>query len=507
MDAIGSGPTQSLRIGMPSGAPRRLWDPGWPAAVAFLAPNFIGFLCFTLLPVGLSLVMAFHHWTLRPDEAVELVGLRNFADLLGVRRTGPGSLTVALGYGLATAALLLGVFGSLVANVRGWSGTRPAGAVIALTGLAVTAGAVVSAARVDGGNLAFWTRESTQGLCLAGSLALLCGLVMSLREEATWRVGLGTVPGLLVALAAVAFWQLHDPMWLAYEPRDGRFWYYLYNTAFLMMGLPVAVGGALSLALLLNRELPLGPSGVRFRGAALCAGLALISAAVGLWLGWPNVGVLAALVWLFAGLAFMFNIVTFRTIFYLPQFTSGVAVYILWKSLYRPETGPINVALEAVAAALGWQAAPPSWLAEIAWAKPALVAMGVWIFIGGQNMLLYLAALSNVPQDLLDAADVDGAGPWQRFRHVTWPQLAPTTFFITVISIIGGLQGGFEQARVMTEGGPAGSTTALSYYIYNKMFQDLDMGYAAAISWILFALIFVATSINWKFGRSVEVEG
>jgi multiple sugar transport system permease protein len=121
-------------------------------------------------------------------------------------------------------------------------------------------------------------------------------------------------------------------------------------------------------------------------------------------------------------------------------------------------------------------------------------------------MLLYLAALSNVPLELLDAAEVDGAGPWQRFRHVTWPQLAPTTFFITVVSVIGGMQGGFEQARVMTQGGPAGSTTTLSYYIYNKMFQDLDMGYAAAISWVLFAFIFVATALNWRFGRNQEVD-
>ena len=83
--------------------------------------------------------------------------------------------------------------------------------------------------------------------------------------------------------------------------------------------------------------------------------------------------------------------------------------------------------------------------------------MGMWIAAGGMNMLLYLAALSNVPKDLLDAAEVDGAGRWSRFRHVTWPQLAPTTFFIAIMSVIGGLQGGFEQARVMTNGGPAGA--------------------------------------------------
>jgi multiple sugar transport system permease protein len=83
---------------------------------------------------------------------------------------------------------------------------------------------------------------------------------------------------------------------------------------------------------------------------------------------------------------------------------------------------------------------------------------------------------------------------------VTWPQLAPTTFFIVVMSMIGGLQGGFEQARVMTQGGPAGTTTTLAYYIYTKAFEEFQIGYASAVSWVLFAVIFAVTLINWKFG-------
>jgi multiple sugar transport system permease protein len=116
-------------------------------------------------------------------------------------------------------------------------------------------------------------------------------------------------------------------------------------------------------------------------------------------------------------------------------------------------------------------------------------------------MLLYLAALTNVPQELTEAAELDGAGRWQVFRNVTWPQLAPTTFFIVVMSFIGGLQGGFEQARVMTGGGPAGTTTTLSYYIYTKAFEQFQIGYASAVSWVLFAIIFAVTLINWKFGN------
>ena len=121
-------------------------------------------------------------------------------------------------------------------------------------------------------------------------------------------------------------------------------------------------------------------------------------------------------------------------------------------------------------------------------------------------MLLYLAALTNVPQDLYEAAEIDGAGRWQKFWNVTWPQLAPTTFFIIVISCIGGLQSGFESARIMTEGGPAGTTTTLAYYIYIKAFQEFQMGYASAVAWVLFAVIFAATLVQWKFGSSAVNE-
>ncbi len=486
--------------------PSRRWDPNWPAAAAFLAPNFIGFLCFTLFPVVLSFAMAFHYWTLRPQEPAHFVGLRNFTDVLGVRAVGAADYGVLALYLLCVLALILGMIGALLSNVHEWRGARTGGALIGLAGVAMVVGALGSGSEAHAGALAFWFSEGTQGTFFAGLLALICGAAVVAREDAEWGWGVGMVPGLLVALAVLGFWSLGGAMWAAYEPSDARFWYYFYNTLFMMMGLPLAVSGALGLALLLNQELPLGPWRQRATGALVCAGLALLCIVLGFGLGWENLGLFAALIWLFAALGFLFNIVTFRTLFYLPQFTSGVAVFILWKSLYRPETGPINMGLDSVFTTLGLALVPPSWLAEIAWAKPAILAMGVWIFIGGQNMLLYLAALSNVPQDLLDAAEVDGAGRWQRFYHVTWPQLAPTTFFITVVSVIGGLQGGFEQARVMTQGGPAGSTTTLSYYIYNKMFQDLDMGYAAAISWVLFAFIFVATALNWRFGRDQEVD-
>ena len=152
--------------------------------------------------------------------------------------------------------------------------------------------------------------------------------------------------------------------------------------------------------------------------------------------------------------------------------------------------------------ALGLQVKMPDWLLSIAWAKPAIMLMGIWTAVGGTNMLLYLAGISNVPPELYEAAEIDGAGRWAMFRHVTWPQLAPTTFFIVVMSAIGGLQGGFEQARVMTGGGPAESTITLGYFIYQKGFEEYQLGYASAIAWVMFLMIFALTLVNWKFGKS-----
>jgi multiple sugar transport system permease protein len=269
-----------------------------------------------------------------------------------------------------------------------------------------------------------------------------------------------------------------------------------------MLGLPFSVAGSLFLAILLSDSLP-----VKSRGAWSAAGLCLISGvmlAVLLWVaGHRDASLLAVVFWGIAALGLAFNVVSFRTIFYLPAFTSGVALMILWKALYNPQTGPINALLAAMT---GLEASNlPQWLASIELAKPSVMIMGFWTAIGGTNMLLYLAALSNVPVELTEAAEIDGASRWQKFVNVTWPQLAPTTFFISIVSVIGGLQGGFEQARVMTGGGPAGATTTLSYYIYTVGFQDLNFGYAAAISWVLFAMLFCITAFNWRFGRSLDV--
>ena len=251
---------------------------------------------------------------------------------------------------------------------------------------------------------------------------------------------------------------------------DPNFHMYFVNTIYLMFGIPFSIFGSLLLAILLSQKLK--------------------------------------------------GMVIYRTLFYLPSFTSGVALMILWKALFNPDFGPIDYAINSVNHFLHITGKAPAWLLSThnllaldvekvgfnrkefgLGARDALIIMGIWTGIGGNNMLLYLAALTNVPQDLYEAADLDGASKWDAFRHVTLPMIAPTTFFIVVMSVIGGFQAGFDQARVMTQGGPAGTTTTMSYYIYQKAFEEFQMGYASAVSWLLFLIIFVMTVINWRLGN------
>lgn len=461
------------------------------APLGFLAPNVLGFGAFTLFPVVLSFCMAFTNWNLKPAVRLQFVGGRNFVDLLWVRAIDGSSPTVLCLYALAALLLCAGVLGVLWTAFADVPGSRAGGVVVGLLGLFAVA---VGGAR------------GVEGVVVAGIIALAVFGAILAREDGVWDLGVGVVPAIALLFAAGTLWGLHSSMWAAYELLDRRFWAYFYNTGYLMMGIPFAIVGSLALALLVSDDLPVGGMTTRLVGTGISAACGVITTLVLFGVGRPNIAVLGAVFWAMAALGFAFNIVAFRTIYYLPTFTSGVALMMLWKALYNPETGPINAGVVAILSAFGSDAAAPRWLASVAWAKPALIIMGFWTAIGGTNFLLYLAGLSNIPPALIDAAKVDGAGRWQRFRHVLWPQLAPVTFFITVMSVIGGLQGGFEQARVMTAGGPAGSTTTLSYYVYNTAFQDLDLGYAAAISWVLFAIIFVATALNWRFGHGVDVE-
>lgn len=311
---------------------------------------------------------------------------------------------------------------------------------------------------------------------------------------------------------------------------DPFFWQYVYNTVYLMIGIPFGMAASLLVALVMNQKLK--------------------------------------------------GIVLFRTIYFLPSVCSGVAMLILWKYLYNADIGLINksiraagemifahkasglaltgfiaiilgiIALGIIAALLAliqwlceriklsWPEGmykaltvlagiaifvfigafgrhalyesisffftkPPDWLGTVQWAKPSLVLMGLWAALGGYNMILYLAALQGVPTSYYEAAEIDGAGPWGKFWAVTWPMISPTTFFILIMSVIGGFQTGFMTADVMTQGGPAGSTTTIEYYLYQTAFMKFNMGYASAIAWFMFAVIFILTIITWRLGGRV----
>src|SRR6185369_9395770 len=131
----------------------------------------------------------------------------------------------------------------------------------------------------------------------------------------------------------------------------------------------------------------------------------------------------------------------------------------------------------------------------------AIMIMNLWINVGGTGMILYLAGLQSISPELYEAASLDGATAWHKFWHITVPLVAPTTFFIAITSIIAGFQGEFDSAYVMTQGGPDGATTAISYYIYSHAFQWFNLGYASAVSVVLFLAVLSATLLNWRAWR------
>lgn len=181
----------------------------------------------------------------------------------------------------------------------------------------------------------------------------------------------------------------------------------------------------------------------------------------------------------------------FRTVYFVPSVCSIVALALLWQWFYNPDYGLVNTWL----ARLGFDNLP-NWLGEPGLVKPALIVMGVWANLG-YNMVLFLAALQSVPKHLLDAADIDGASPWQKFWNVTFPMISPTTFFIAVISLIGGFQN-FDQIYVMTRGGPEYASATYMIYLYQNGFQYFRMGYASAMAWVLAIIIMIITFIQFR---------
>ncbi|MEU7923587.1 sugar ABC transporter permease [Micromonospora sp. NPDC049801] len=226
---------------------------------------------------------------------------------------------------------------------------------------------------------------------------------------------------------------------------DASFWTALRNTVYYtVFHIPLTLAAALGLALLLNRKL----RGVRF----------------------------------------------FRTVAFFPYITSIVAIAIVWNQLFSPEYGPIN----ALLGALGVDSAP-GWTTSSTWSMPAVIIVGTWRYMG-YYMLLFLAGLQTIPAQLYEAAETDGATPWQRFVHVTLPGLRHTTFFVTVLLTIESFKV-FDLILVMTGGGPGQSTLVLSQYIYQKGFEENQFGYASAVSIVLFAICFGITVIQFMVNK------
>ena len=196
------------------------------------------------------------------------------------------------------------------------------------------------------------------------------------------------------------------------------------------------------------------------------------------------------------GLALILNsglraIPLFRTAYFLPVITATVVVALIWRWFYNPDFGILNYVLYRLGVGV-----PPNWLASRQWAMPSVIILSVWKQVG-YNMVIFVAGLQSIPASLYEAAATDGAGGWQRFRHITLPLLTPTTFFVLVISIIGSLQV-FDAVLVLTDGGPANATRTMVYHIWEEAFVFLNMGYAAAVAWILFFLVFLVTILQWK---------
>ncbi len=229
--------------------------------------------------------------------------------------------------------------------------------------------------------------------------------------------------------------------------RDDQFWPALIKTFYYAaVTVPLGVGGSLVLALFLN---------MRVRGSAI-----------------------------------------YRTLFFMPSLVPVVASTVLWFWMLEPDWGPVNHVLRLLT-----HAQPPRWFQDPTWAIPGLITLALWTSVGGTRMIIFLAGLQGVPEELYDAASIDGANRWRRFWHVTVPLITPTIFFNSVLGVIGGLQV-FTSALVATDGGPAYATWFYAVHIYKSAFQFFNMGYASALAWLFALLIMSLTWIQLRLSRT-----
>lgn len=183
----------------------------------------------------------------------------------------------------------------------------------------------------------------------------------------------------------------------------------------------------------------------------------------------------------------------YRTIFFTPVLTATVAAAVVWQLLFDPFTGIVNVGLHKVGVE------GPRWLSSPSWALAAVIVVGVWKRIGF-TMIIYLAGLQTISPSYYEAAEVDGANSWRRFWDVTWPLLTPITVLQLIMAVIDSFQV-FDHVYIMTQGGPLGATNVVPLFLYNQGFRLFHLGYAAAIGWVVFLVIFVATILQWRLSK------
>jgi multiple sugar transport system permease protein len=228
--------------------------------------------------------------------------------------------------------------------------------------------------------------------------------------------------------------------------KDQQFWPSLERTfRYAVVSVPLGIVGSLAVALLLN---------VRVRGTTV-----------------------------------------FRTLFFMPSLVPIVASTVLWAWLLQPDWGLVNYTIYQLTGQPG-----PRWFQAPEWAMTGLISLSLWTSIGGTRMIIFLAGLQGVPQELYDAAAIDGAGAWGRFRNVTLPLITPTVFFNLVLGVIGALQV-FTSAFIATGGGPAYATWFYALHIYKQAFSYFSMGYASALAWVFLLIILALTWVQFKLSR------
>lgn len=183
----------------------------------------------------------------------------------------------------------------------------------------------------------------------------------------------------------------------------------------------------------------------------------------------------------------------FRLAYFLPVVTTLVAVAIVWRFIYHPNFGILNFFLGLVGIN------PIDWLGDPFWAMPSIILLAVWKNFG-YNMIIFIAGLQNIPEELYEAADIEGANGFQKFRHITLPMLAPTTLFVSIITMIGYFQL-FAEPYVMTQGGPLNKTLSIVQYMYQEGFRWWNMGYSASIAFVLFIIIFIGTLVQFRIQK------